>query len=150
MGRVVAGLLVASAFGCRYQSGMQSFDVHVAPQLTGAAAPSAPVEVDLVGVNDADYEKWSTYPLSKYWSPRDPLRTTSKVYVMSFSRQTQEPAMLRKDDPVWDAWKQQGATHLFVIAFLPAAKAQADADARRAELPLDRCLWKGTPQLEFE
>lgn len=152
IGRALAGLIVIFAGGCRCQSGMKAFDVHVTPHLApvGDATSAAPVEVNVVGVNDADYEKWIGYPLSRYWSPRDPLRTGAKAYVMSFSHDNQETAVLQKDNPIWDTWNQQGATHLFVIAFLPMVKDQGGQDLRRAELPLDRCLWKRTSQLEFQ
>jgi len=148
----VLGLMAMLGGGCRCQSGMQAFDVKVTPHLgaSGDAANAPPVEVNLVGVSDEDYEKWLVYPVARYWSPRDPLRTGSKVYVMNFSHDSQEPVVLKKDDPIWSAWKEKGATHLFVVAFLPLVKDQGTADARRAEVTLDKCEWKGTSQLDFE
>ena len=151
VGCAVAGLILLFAGGCRCQSGMEAFDVQVTPRLTaGNPASTAPVEVNIVGVNDADYDKWTGYPLARYWSPRDPLRSGAKAFVMNFSHDNASPVVLQKDNPIWETWRQQGATHLFVIAFLPMVKEQGDADPRRAELPLDRCRWRGTSQLDFE
>jgi hypothetical protein len=106
--------------------------------------------VNLVGVNDADYEKWLSYPLNRYWSPRDPLRTSTKPFVMNFTRDDRQTAVLKKDDPIWEQWKQQGATHLFVIAFIPTINPPATDDPRRVEVTLDRCYWKSTSQLDFQ
>ena len=151
IGRAVAGLVVIFAAGCRCQSGMQAFNVHVTPQFTSAEAGAAPpVEVNLVGVSDADYEKWLSYPLNRYWSPRDPLRTSTKPFVMNFTRDDHQTAVLKKDDPIWEQWKQQGATHLFVIAFIPTIHDQGADDPRRVEVTLDKCYWKSTTQLNFQ
>ena len=152
MGRALAGLLLVFAAGCRCQSGMKAFDVHVTPQFsnTGDAATAPPVEVNLVGVSDADYEKWLSYPLNRYWSPRDPLRTSTKPFVMNFTHDDRQTAVLKKEDPIWEQWKQQGATHLFVIAFIPTINPPATDDPRRVEVTLDRCYWKSTSQLDFQ
>ena len=152
MGRFVAGLLLVFACGCRCQSGMKSFDVHVTPQFstTGDAATAPPVEVDVVGVSEADYERWLTYPLNRYWSPRDPLRTSAKTFVMNFTHDDRQTAVLKKDDPIWEQWRQQGAMHLFVIAFIPTVSNPGPDDPRRAEVTLDRCYWKSASQLNFQ
>ena len=152
IGRTLAGFVLVFAAGCRCQSGMKAFDVHVTPQFaaTGDATAAPPVEVNLVGVSDADYEKWLSYPLNRYWSPRDPLRTSTKPFVMNFTHDDHQTAILKKDDPIWDQWKQQGAMHLFVIAFIPTVKEQGPDDPRRLEVTLDRCYWKSTSQLNFQ
>src|SRR5258706_12941261 len=150
MRATVAVLMLGGLIGCQCQHSMKAFDVRVTPQFARSDDAAPPVEVNLIGVSDADYARWAGYPVGQYWSPRDPLRIAGHVYVMNFSRDGQSAGRLAPDDPIWSVWKQQRATHLFVVAFLPNVKESRGEDPRRAVLPLDSCRWKGTSQLDFK
>jgi hypothetical protein len=150
--------LLTLVVGCgTCQPGMKAFDVRVEPRL--ASRPDQPtpnsVEVNLVGVNQRDYARWSSYPVNQYWNPNDPLRreaqSTGRAHVMVLSADDAKPKVLARSDPIWSKWRAEGATHLLVLAFLPGARpgsGRSGGDPQRLIFPLDNCRWKGTDTLD--
>jgi hypothetical protein len=135
---------------------MKAFDVRVQQRLS--ARPDQPtansVEVNLVGVNQRDYARWASYPVNQYWSPNDPLRREvhagGRAYVMVLSADDPKPKELSRSDPIWSKWRTDGATQLFVLAFLPGARPESGrsgGDPQRLIFPLDNCRWKGVDML---
>lgn len=142
----VTFLVLGLALGGCCSGEMKPYDVTVALSPTFTSKPA--IEVHLVGVSDSDQAMWSTYSMSKYWQePNNPLRANASKYVMSFGQGKPDSQTLKKTDPIWEKWK--GATHLYVLAFLPGKfdDGPDDRDPRRRILPLDKCRW---PQKEAQ
>jgi hypothetical protein len=146
--------LLTLVVGCACQPGMKAFDVRVEPRLTSRPDQPSPnsVEMNLVGVNQRDYARWSGYAVNQYWSPNDPLRreaqSTGRAHVMVLSADDPKPKVLSRSDPIWSKWRTEGATHLFVLAFLPGARPDGGhGDPQRLIFPLDNCSWKGVDTL---
>jgi hypothetical protein len=111
----------------------------------GAQWPS--LEVDLVGVGEADRPRWSDKSIDAYFSSGDPLRSDAKshgeAHTMRFSSADPNPKTLSKGDPIWKTWQKK--PDMFVIADLRWFTDATDPNGvqRRLVVPLDRKRWKG-------
>lgn len=102
------------------------------------------IEVNLVGVNEAELPQWRDYSMDSFWSADDNLRGGADKFVMKFSETTALKQVLSRDDPIWDVWKKKTAKKLFVIADIPGyAGAKGSADGRLMVLPLEPKAWSG-------
>jgi hypothetical protein len=114
---------------------------------------SAPaIEVHVVGVNEANLQKFQNYFLDDYFDPGKPDSLRADVLswggdkVLEFGPNDKQPKMIAGNDPVWDNWKKTGATHLLVLQNYPRTIQDhplARADPRYLDLPLDQNRWIG-------
>lgn len=104
------------------------------------------ITVDLVGVNDSDYQRWYNYAMTKYFTAGNSLRAGATKAVVHFVPGGPASATFSKHNPIWKQWKQQGDTHLFVLASLPGIRQNLPGaeDSRRLILPFNRCRWPGS------
>jgi hypothetical protein len=153
-GIVLAGLLTGLV-GCASGPSMGRYDVVVTmdPELANRAGGAPQVMVDLVGVNDTEFQQWSGKSMTEYWSPNGAMRSESKTYryEIPFGPGNAEPKTLSRKDKVWQAWKDRGALHLFVLADLPGAHGDKPGteDGRRVILPLDKARWTKTDTIQI-
>lgn len=120
------------------------------------------IEVHIVALNPREAAILENYSMTKYWTANDPYPRTLQKYVMRFGGNHAGPQSFSpKDSPkewdsLWQAWKAQGATRLFVLAFLPSKEGKeedkpGDQDRRRQSVPLDECKWDPpTRPLDFQ
>lgn len=148
-GMIVLGAMVlGGVVGCESGPSMGRYNVEVSldPSLASRAGGPPQIMVDLVGLNDTQVAAWESKSMTSYWTTADPLRAEAKDYrkEMPFGPGQTAPQTLSKSDAIWNKWKERGAMHLFVLADLPGAKADAPgtADGRRVILPLDKRRWK--------
>ena len=101
------------------------------------------IEVNLIGVSDTEFHRWTTTSMAQYWQPGNPMRENAKKYVMRFGRDLPQQQILKKNDPIWRVWSKRKAKHLFVLADLRGGfkDAPGNADPRRLILPIYKC-WK--------
>ncbi|MCD6303485.1 MAG: hypothetical protein J7M21_00810 [Planctomycetes bacterium] len=102
------------------------------------------IEVNLVGVNEIEYQRWQQMSMNAYWEPDNPIRASAKKIVMTFGQGHDSKQTLKKNDPIWNVWlKQRKAKYLFVLAYMPwiTADQPGQADPRRIILPLDIKRW---------
>jgi hypothetical protein len=141
--------LVGVLAGC---GEMGRFDIVVTLEKEGfrktvGTIPS--VEVNIVGINDVEYQEWVRKPMTQYWEPDDSLRTTTvrKGYtgVMTFGEEKPGRLVLFRRDPIWNDWEAKGARNLFILTNFPRVTQDqlGDADARRRILPLQKDRWAG-------
>jgi len=103
------------------------------------------LEVNLVGVNATEVNRWKQMSMNGYWEPDSPIRKSAKKYVMTFGQAHPKTQVLKKHDPVWSEWiTKLKANHLFILVYLPwIHKDQpGDADPRRIALPLEKGRWE--------
>ena len=105
----------------------------------------APIEVDLIGVTEAEKPFWAGCDLDKYWTLGDPLRR-QQVDKLSMTLKSNQPAILQRDDPKWKDWLSRGATDLLIIANFPGQFTPGPTDPRRKFLPLDKKSWDAKNQ----
>lgn len=153
MGSLLTVLAMVGLGGCA-----GSYDVKVVldqsswQQAYGDVLPS--LEVDLVGINESENPTWESYPVSKYFSPGDPLRRDADRYTVHFTKDDRSPKTLESGHYVWEKWVSgstaKGAKWLYVIANIPGASPVSGPDPRRTIVPLDTKSWPmGTKELEI-
>lgn len=111
---------------------------------SGSATDS--IQVDIVGVNDAEYERWAAYPLDEYWSPTNAFRKNAVDRVVLRFGMGREPVQqIGRKDPCWTAWRARQCRYLFVLTNAgPLRSAEAAVvDPRRLVLPLEKKRWDG-------
>lgn len=101
------------------------------------------VIVDLVGVNPSSLPRWEAYDMGKYWKEDDAMRRDADKVVLNFVSGQSLSNSLPMTSPQWDKWKNEGVTHVLVLADLPGTLVSlpGSQDARRLILPLDECSW---------
>lgn len=102
------------------------------------------IEIDLVGVNESELERWKQMPISNFWKTDSPIRLGSRRFVMAFGQGRSPKQALLKADAIWKTWiEERGAKYLVVLAYLPSIQDQpGEADPRRIILPLERGKWE--------
>lgn len=133
-----AGLLLAAvASGCH---GVRAYPVDVT---IDSRIQDQSVQVDIVGVSEADYQAWHNYSMTQYWRFDDAWRRDAEKYVMRFGQDTPAKQTLPVDDPMWDTWLKRGATRLLILGDLPEVLEDRPgaADPRRLVLPLNSGAW---------
>lgn len=146
LGAAVLGLVGVVLGGCGGGASMGKYNVTVSvDQAWRDTGRIDSIEVDVVGVNQAQMARWSSYPVSSYFSSGDQLRADANKAVMRFWTEDSAPKTLSRSDDKWDQWLGDGATHLFVVADLLGVRDDlpGDADPRRLILPLSKDRWKG-------
>jgi hypothetical protein len=104
---------------------------------------SSSVLVDLVGVNPSGLPRWEAYDMGKYWREGDALRHDADKVVLNFVSGQTLTNSLSITNSHWDVWKNQGVSHVLVLADLPGSQTSrpGNQDARRQILPLGKCYW---------
>jgi hypothetical protein len=103
------------------------------------------IEVNLVGVNDTEKRRWEEMSMNDYWEPDNAIRAAAKKHVMTFGQGHDDTQVLSTKNPIWREWiKDRGASHLFILAYLPWIRKDmtGQADPRRVILPLKRERWE--------
>lgn len=132
----VAAAATMALTGCGGSS-FRTYDVDVAldPALVAARGGSVAAEVDLVGIPEAQAAQWRAYSLGSYFGGDDPMRAGAARQALVFKPGGPQKQTLSRTDPIWNQWKQQGATSLVVMAQWPGGSA-------REILPLDPAAWQ--------
>ena len=138
----ISGLAMLFLFsGCRHY-GPYDVEMKVGADMTGRS-----VQVDVVGINEADYDVWYAYSLSEYWKPGNSLRRDAERYKETFrfgiSKSSVQELSIRNE--LWDRWEERGCRYLFVLADLGRnlQDLPGSADPRRLILPLNSKHWDG-------
>ena len=140
LGLTCCMLLWLAAAGCS----STTFDVNVtvAGDYKDDLGSMPSVEVQIVGANQSEFEKWNNLSVTDYWRQA---HKQDDIYEMKFGQGLPNPQLLKKDDPIWQTWSQNGATYLFVIAHMPGEFQDKPGNAylRRLVLPLKPSKWEG-------
>jgi len=100
------------------------------------------IEVDIVGVGANDVDLWKRYSMTRYWSPRDRLRTDAEkeygMHIMRFGHDKPLSQTLESDDPIWDRWYDADISTIFILVNLDnITDREGDADPRRSIFPVE-------------
>jgi hypothetical protein len=146
---LMVGMVVMSGVGCSSapQVGVYQINVTTDESLKGSGANMPQVEVDLVGLNDAQLQQqWHDYKPENYFSGNDVLRSTSREFTKSFVFTEDKPTTktLEKKDPMCVTWKSQERRTLMVLVNSKAFKSSSGGTVqRKIELPLTTDRWNG-------
>lgn len=127
------GVIGLVAGGCE-GGGLKSYDVDVSLDQSLTAARTGAAEVDLIGVTAAEASAWRSYSLSSYFGGDDPMRAKASRAPIVFKPGSATKQTLARTDPIWNQWKQVGATDMVIMAQWPGG-------AAREVVPLDPAAW---------
>lgn len=123
---------------------MGTYNLVIRPDDSLTAGRLAPLEVDLVGVKEADASVWREYKLDAYFSGQDTLRSGARDYMKSinFGPDSAGEQRISKTDPIWKVWRGRGVTNLVILANSRDLRPGAGGEVRRKEIPLTTDRWK--------
>jgi hypothetical protein len=126
----LVAVVMALAAGCATKP--RAYSITIAPK-TDSSIP-----VDLVGVNDENFETFMAYDVDSYWRPHDPVRFAADKFEVQVSGSVATPSELAADDPIWAKWFGNRVTHVIIIADLRGDdfKGLGRLDPRRTDIDL--------------
>ena len=145
---LLAVLIIGGSFfsGCSLLGPARPpYNIKIQP---GESLKDSSVQVDLVGVNPSELERWRNYSIHEYFKPGDPLRTDALKFPITFVPDQQKEVVLWSTNTIWNNWLQSGAPdqYVIVLADLPGSFPEGKAgtqDPRRQILPLTKKAWSG-------
>jgi hypothetical protein len=141
--------------GCHCSGEMRRFDVEVTlqPSLANAQGILPSVEVDLIGVSDANLPHWQqAVGVSEYFAPGSGLRPDpDSRHVMLLGQGKSRASLSASDEKLWDAWKKKQVMNLVILANYPRdTDKPPDQDPRRLIVPLDCARWDNQEKIVIE
>ena len=98
------------------------------------------IQVDIVGLTDAERRQWDQMSISSYWMPGSEVRwsVAGRALQVRFGPERAEPVQIGPDDPIWRTWERAGADWLYIVANLPGGMADQPGtqDQRRLAISL--------------
>lgn len=104
------------------------------------------IQVDIVGVNEAEYERWATYSMDAYWAPGNAFRNNAADrVVLRFGMGCEARQTIGRKDPCWKAWRARQCRYLFILTNAGPLRSTegTPSDPRRLILPLEKKRWDG-------
>lgn len=112
------------------------------------------IQVDLIGLDDAERAAWDEMSISTYWMPGSSLRSAARHRVVHFrfSPEQSQLYVVPIDSDIWKIWRKSGAKWLYVIANLPGGldDKPGAADPRRLAVSLSSKEWDAEAPLLIE
>ena len=108
--------------------------------------PTDSIQVDVVGVNEAEYDLWANFPMDDYWAPGNAFRRNAKdKLVLRFGMGRPQKQTISTKDKAWKAWDARKCRYLFVLTNAGSfgGGASPSGDPRRLILPLEKKRWDG-------
>ena len=139
----IFGLMVVMAAlsqGCAHNPEMAERNVVVS--VDDSVPRGTAVEVDLIGANDAEYDRVGKQAVDQYWRDVANNRYPPHRVVMRFGNERSKT--LNKTDPIWQDWRNDRAMRLVAVGFIPGltGSGEGQSDPRRVVIPLDKNRWK--------
>ncbi len=122
--------MLMSSAGCTPQAYNGTINIAPAASFKEKTGLLPTVQIDVIGVNAIELQRWKTYPVSEYWTAGNTFRESAprQSYIMT----TRDPGPYQVGS--WssqrDTWKKAGATSLVIMADLPGAWKPRPADAK--------------------
>lgn len=96
------------------------------------------LEVDIVGVNENEAERFDSCDVSDYFEIGNALRSSTVHATLYFSETDILPKLLKKDDPVWKKFAQKDASKLYLLVNIPVEPGKnRGKDIRKTVVPLE-------------
>lgn len=114
---VLAVSAVLSMEGC--SSSSSDLGVYLAGDIQGSYGYCPTIEVDVVGLTDAEEKRFIAYDVDRYFAPQSKFRENIGAVTLKFSEDDMTAKMIPDDATCWDRWKAKGAKYIAVISNLP-------------------------------
>lgn len=108
------------------------------------------LEVDIVGVNENEAERFESCNVNDYFEIGNALRSSTPHATVYFSETDILPKLLKKSNPVWKKFGKKGAVKLYLLVNLPIEPGKGVAkDIRKMVIPLESSFF-GSDDRYFE
>lgn len=77
------------------------------------------IEVDVVGLTEAEEKRLIAYDVDRYFAPQSKFRQNLGAVTLKFSEDDMSAKMIPDDAVCWDHWKDKGAKYIAVLSNLP-------------------------------
>lgn len=149
---IVLALVALNAVGCSKSTKVARYNYRVSltesiRDPNSGFVPS--IEIDVVGVNEIEKPEWDGLDVDAYFSPSNPRRRDTDRVLLTFSNEMPEPRVLDQNQPIWDVWKERGATHVFLLARMRKPVDAGSEDPRKLVLPLSSEFWNPNQWIEI-
>lgn len=137
-------LVLMFSLGCKQSArmGKYTFRVTLDSALRDSNTNMMPsIEVDFVGVNESESDRWLGQNIDDYFTPGNLQRANADRHTMPFTNDRSSPQTLSASDSAWNDWQRAGAKNMIILASIPLASSQFAVDPRRLVLPLDQARW---------
>lgn len=129
-------LLSVLLAGCAVPS--YDVEVYLSPKFKEQMKVYPSLEVDVIGVNAGERERFASCRIDDYFQIGNALRTGTDHFTLHFSEDDVVPKRLQSGDSVWDKFAKKEADRLYLLVNIPGMEAKPDGskDGRRIEIPL--------------
>ena len=107
------------------------------------------IEVDFVGVNETESDRWLGQNIDDYFTPGNLQRANADRHTMPFTDDQSSAQTLSAGDGNWNSWSGAGAKKMVILASIPLSSSQFAVDPRRLVLPLNKARWGSGMTIEL-
>lgn len=123
--------------GCAAPS--YNVEVYLSPKFKEQMKIYPSLEVDVVGVNTNEAERFDTCVTDDYFTVGNALRSGTDHFTIMFSEDSSAPKLLRSSHKIWKQFGRKDADQLYLLVNLPpdGSKKLSGKDARKIVIPLE-------------
>jgi len=143
--RAVYAALICAAAGILFGCATPCYDVEVylSPKIKDKYQVYPSLELDLIGVNQTDLDRFDSLSVNDYFVPGNPFRDGMDHVTVYFSDDNSGPKVVKRDNPVWGKFGHRNADRLVLIVNLPGAdQYKGKKNPCRVDIPLERSWWR--------
>jgi hypothetical protein len=93
--------------------------VYLADDIQNAYGYCPSIEVDVVGLTEAEEKRFLAYDVDRYFAPPAQFRRSLGAVTLKFAENDMTARTIPDDAACWELWEQKGAKYIGVISNLP-------------------------------
>lgn len=109
--------IAAQITGC--SSSSTDIGIYLAEDIQSSYGYCPTIEVDVVGLTEAEEKRMIAYDVDRYFNPGSTFRQNLGAVTLKFAEDDMTPKIISDDAQCWDHWKDKGAKYIAVISNLP-------------------------------
>lgn len=109
--------VTAQLTGCSASS--SDIGVYLAEDIQSSYGYCPTIEVDVVGMTEAEEKRMLAYDVDRYFNPGSTFRQNVGAVTLKFSENDMTPKIIPDNAECWEHWKDKGAKYIVVISNLP-------------------------------
>ena len=109
--------VTAQLTGCSASS--SDIGVYLAEDIQSSYGYCPTIEVDVVGLTEAEEKRMIAYDVDRYFNPGSTFRQNVGAVTLKFSEDNMTPKLIPDNAECWDHWKDKGAKYIAVLSNLP-------------------------------
>lgn len=93
--------------------------VYLSEEIQSSESGCPTMEVDVVGVTEAEEKRLLAYDVDRYFAPPAAFRKSLGAVTLKFSATDTAPKIIPSNAIIWDRWADKGAKYIAVISNVP-------------------------------